>query len=467
MSRPGITRRLRHGIVAALTLSSALTFAALYAIGRHERVQAFEQALSDDLRTIGNITQVYPGDDVYVNVEPESLSQYMQGGTRFFQVWDTQDGELLDRSLSLEALDVSIPRPGGVTTTPRRFGGRLPDGREVSWTVVHVRAHWGLDEAMLKRTRQTIEDHPVDLLVGRLSHELDDALTPLAWACVAGALAMPLVAAVALAGLVPRALRPLHALGEAVSVRSSDDLHPFEAQAVEMEPIVQRLNELLQRIAAARERERRFLADAAHELRTPLTELHTLADVALLDPAGSPGHAATLAEMREVSRRMARVVDTLFRLSRQQRADEATPRRRLSLGAVLQEAVQAQSPALAERGLQCRWDGDAEVWIDADAPMARALIDNLLGNAIDHAPAGSTIELRRHDGAAGPALSIVNACSTTGQAPPRHPHLGRGLALAALYAQVLRARLAAGREGDRFEARVAWPDATEPGATNT
>lgn len=448
---------LRCAIVIALALSSILTFGVLYFIGRTERVNAFEQALCDDLRTISNITEVFPGDDVYVNVEPESLSQYVQGGTRFFQVWDAGEGhELLDRSLSLESLNATLPHPGRLEATPLRFDSTLPDGRRISVLAIQQNAHWGLDEEMLERTRQTIAEHRVDILVSRLSGELDEALAPLAWACLAGSLVLPAVAAAALVWVVPRALRPLQDLGDAVSARGSDDLQPFEAKAAEVVPITQRLNELLQRIGETRKRERRFLADTAHELRTPLAELHTIADVALLESTEGTGHVDALHDMREVTQHMSQLVNALLRLARQGKLEmRETQQERVAVVKVLHQALAARSEALAQRGLQTVWQGDDEIKPETDPTMLRALIDNLIGNAIDHAQAGTIIELRPVADPAGPALHIANLCCD-GHEPAHQLHLGRGLALASLYAQVLQVELTTGRRGQRFEAVLRW-----------
>ena len=52
----------------------------------------------------------------------------------------------------------------------------------------------------------------------------------------------------------------------------------------ELEPIYEKLNDLLARIEAGFERERRFSADLAHEMRTPVAELKMLAEVAMKWP---------------------------------------------------------------------------------------------------------------------------------------------------------------------------------------
>ncbi|MEK7414946.1 MAG: hypothetical protein AAB263_16650 [Planctomycetota bacterium] len=161
MTRHSILTHLSRGIVGALALASALTFGSLYLVGRTERVHAFEQAMRDDLLTISNITQVYPNDDLYVNIEPEALSIYLAGGRRFFQVWEASNLALLDRSVSLETLHHTFPHPGVVSDTPRRYESRLPDGRRVSLITVRTRANWGLDEEMLRRTHQTNRDRDV------------------------------------------------------------------------------------------------------------------------------------------------------------------------------------------------------------------------------------------------------------------------------------------------------------------
>jgi Two-component sensor kinase N-terminal len=159
MKRAGsIAGLLWRAIFVALLVSSVLTFTALFLIGRAERVKAFDAALLDDFRTIANITQIYPDDDLYVNVEPEALTEFLAGGTRFFQVWDATDAELLDQSPSLEALGHRFEQPQGAVAQPRRVEATLPDGRAVSLLYQRTAANWGMDQAMLSRTGLTIRD---------------------------------------------------------------------------------------------------------------------------------------------------------------------------------------------------------------------------------------------------------------------------------------------------------------------
>jgi two-component system sensor histidine kinase QseC len=263
-----------------------------------------------------------------------------------------------------------------------------------------------------------------------------------------------------LARLVPNALAPLAALGDELSSRSSDDLHPLpESPREELAPVVQKLNELMARISEARQRERAFLANASHELRTPLAEMRALIDVAALDAAdaGAAGDERSLADLRDVTRRMSELVDAFLRLARERRANDG-PLETLPLGLTLRHAIEGQQAASHQRELTWRVDGPDLVGVPAHATLLRALLDNLVANAIAHAPAGGTIRATLAD-APQPALSITNTCiDDTGGAGDTAPaHLGHGLVVARLYAQALDATLTTQRSGDTFAATLAFP----------
>jgi signal transduction histidine kinase len=441
---------LWRGISVALLVSSLITFSALFAIGRAERVKAFDQALLDDLRTIANITQVYPDDDLYVNVVPEALTEYAAGGTRFFQVWDGRDGELLDQSASLKALNHLLEKPSVAPATLRRIETRLPDGRAISLLYQQRFANWGLDREMLERTGLTIRDRPVHLLVGRLRSELTASLSPLAAACAAGALLFPLLAAAFLTVLVPRALRPLRELSEAVAQRDPETTEPFPIDtAREVQPIAQRLNDLLRRIGDQRRKERRFLADTAHELRNPLAELHAMADVALLQGGDTTDYAETFADMKQVAHRLASLVEHLFRLARHARTANACEQ--VCLSDVIDAALRELAPQCRERSLSWLRSGDARLHVTTDPVLLRALIQNLLGNVVAHARTGSRAQVHWTGESKG-RIVVRNECAADETAS--ESHLGSGLSIARTYAYALGAKLKAGRSGNLFEVHV-------------
>jgi signal transduction histidine kinase len=347
------------------------------------------------------------------------------------------------------------PADADAAATPRRIEAQLPDGRTVSLIHQQRLANWGMDQAMLTRTGLVIHDRPVHLLVGRARSELTASLVPLAMACAAGALLFPALAAAFLAALVPRALRPLRELGEAVARRDADSAEPVPVgHALEVQPIALRLNDLLLRIGAQRDRERRFLADTAHELRNPLAELHAMADVALLEEANDTSrHAETFADMKQVAQRLADLVDHLFRLARHART--ATVPSAVCVPDMIDAALRELAPQAQARGLVWQCSGDAQLHVTADPVLLRALLQNLLGNVAAHARPESNVQVD-WSGTGSPGIVVRNECSAAASASAQH--LGHGLGIVRTYAYALRATIEAGRSGDTFEVRVGWPE---------
>jgi signal transduction histidine kinase len=457
---PSIGNRLKKGIVIALTASSAITFGVLYGVGRAERISTFERALQDDMRTIASITQVQPNGELYVNADPKLLTDYLAGGHRFFQTWDANAQYLADKSPSLDALAFRFPRPTPATPKPKRFEAQLPDGRQISFIWQRVNAQGAISPDVLQSVGIQISDREVELLVGRLRSELDDSLRPLLLACIAGALLLPLIAAALLAYLLPRALRPLRDLTQAIALREPNDTQPFQAHSThEVQLITERLNGLLERISGVRLRERNFMVDTAHELRTPLAELQVVADVALISPGDAHQQKQTLHQIRDVTHRMARLVDALFRLSRRNRNLEVSSVN-LCLASVLQAAVDAAQQPSQQRHLNWVLTVPPDAKVTADPVLLRALLDNLIGNIVAHASAHTDVKIVWFEGEKKMGLDLRNQFDPQELTPDHLHRMGHGLSIANLYAQALALQLHTQRNAPFFEVTLTFDKPT-------
>ncbi len=125
---------------------------------------------------------------------------------------------------------------------------------------------------------------------------------------------LPLV--LALAGLggfffADRALRPIAGITRTAGGIGADDLTRrigYRGPADEVGQLALTFDRMLDRLAAAFARERRFTADAAHELRTPLTAIKGRIGVTRSRPRTAAEYERTLDELE-------RQVDRLIRLS--------------------------------------------------------------------------------------------------------------------------------------------------------
>ena len=188
---------------------------------------------------------------------------------------------------------------------------------------------------------------------------------------------------------------------------------------------------MLGALAQARERERRFVADASHELRTPLTALRGNAEHIARHGADSEA----LADLAAGAERLSRLIDDLLVLAREDAAAPPT-QTRISLAAVARRV--AEHEPLVE--LEVR--GDPDTSGDEDA-LERA-VSNLVENARLHGPPGGRIriEVESRDGLSelsvqdeGPGLSAADAARAVerfwrGGAAGAPPGSGLGLAIA-------------------------------------
>src|SRR5205085_5000673 len=97
----------------------------------------------------------------------------------------------------------------------------------------------------------------------------------------------------ALAGWIAagRALRPVHRITAAARAASEHNLSTRVALGGprdELRELAETFDEMLGRLEAAFEGQRRFIANASHELRTPLTVMRSTVDVVLAGPDRSP-----------------------------------------------------------------------------------------------------------------------------------------------------------------------------------
>jgi signal transduction histidine kinase len=126
----------------------------------------------------------------------------------------------------------------------------------------------------------------------------------------------------ALAGLlmwraVRKSLQPVVAIENAVRGRQKFDLAPLPVAGlpIEVRPLVESFNHLMEQLDQAVQGERRFIDDAAHELRTPLSALHAQAEVALRASTMQDKDAA-LVKLLVVTERSARLSEQLLDLAR-------------------------------------------------------------------------------------------------------------------------------------------------------
>jgi len=206
-------------------------------------------------------------------------------------------------------------------------------------------------------------------------------------------LLLPLLGA-AVAAVVGSGLRPLRRVAGEVQRRDAHSLAPIATTRLpqEIAPLVGELNRLLMRLSAAFQTQRAFVADAAHELRSPLTALSL--ELQLLDRA--PDETARLearANLGAAVQRAIHLVEQLLTLARNEPREPDGSLPSIALEQPVGDGIADAHPFAAARHVELSLDGDSAT-VRGDREALRALVRNLVDNAVRHSPEGGCVRVR-------------------------------------------------------------------------
>ncbi|MBQ7885967.1 MAG: HAMP domain-containing protein [Clostridia bacterium] len=225
----------------------------------------------------------------------------------------------------------------------------------------------------------------------------------------AGFWMLPLLSAVALLGgylLTRRALLPVRKMTQAAqAIAHGGDLSHrstlagYHAGGDELHALARTLEEMLERLEASFEHERRFTGDAAHELRTPLNAMATQGEYALSrESLGEKDEA--IVRMLEKSEEMRAMVDQLLLIARLD-AGQTPMEDGVDLAALIESVAEEFTPVAQDRDIRIETTAEPVVVRGNRAMLTRAVI-NLVDNAIRYGREGGrvSVALTSEDGQA-------------------------------------------------------------------
>ena len=364
-----ISRRLLTFLFGGLTVAGILAGSATYHKAREEIDELFDYQLAQVAHAFSRHENIAP--------LPSSGINYEEEAELAVQVWE-------NGSLS--------------SATPP--GRALPPQREGLKTVYWGGRHWRI--FVLRTDTRTIQvSQPIK---ARREISVIFALRSI----------VPLLVTFPFLALfiwlcVRNGLEPLTRVAEEISRRSPTTLDPIPENdlPVEVLPLVNRLNLLLGRVAHTIEAQRRFVADAAHELRTPLAAVGL--QLRVLERSGSDTERTeAMTRLKEGIDRATRLVGQLLALARIE--PEAPPQFfTVELYTLTAEIIAERARLAAEKGVDLGMTSCEAVTVTGEEEALRAMIGNLVDNAIRHTPPGGTIDVAVRRGESGAVIEVVDS----------------------------------------------------------
>jgi two-component system sensor histidine kinase TctE len=272
--------------------------------------------------------------------------------------------------------------------------------------------------------------------------------------------------------IVSWVLRPVSMLAQRVLAREPADLTPLEAQDLpaDIQPLVDAVNQQIERTRELMSQQRLFVDDASHQLRTPLTTLRTQVDYALRESDPAQMRQA-LVDLRKQLEYATRGTNQLLALAR---SDTAAVRiETFDLGELVRDVV-VDSLAMARSKQQDIGfeQPPKSILAHGDMGLLREAISNLVENAIHYTGNGGEITVTAAHEARGFIVSVID--NGPGVSAEELPQLGArffrgrrsgaqsgsGLGLAIARSIMQRHRgslmLERGNEGAGFKATLCW-----------
>jgi two-component system, OmpR family, sensor kinase len=247
------------------------------------------------------------------------------------------------------------------------------------------------------------------VVVGELLEDRDEALDALLTQLLV-ALPLALLASSIIGYLVAgAALRPVEAMraeAEAISASEPERRLPLPAARDEIRRLGVTLNEMLDRLGSALERERAFVADASHELRTPLALLKAELELATRQPRTLDELERALRSAADETDRLVRLSEDLLLVARADREKLALQRTHLSAAELLAEVSRRFEVRARDAGRRISVEVRPELALEGDADRLTRALGNMVDNALSHG--AGTIRLRAGERNGAVELHVVD-----------------------------------------------------------
>ncbi|MGI8594259.1 MAG: ATP-binding protein [Solirubrobacteraceae bacterium] len=261
--------------------------------------------------------------------------------------------------------------------------------------VVELERNPGGDEPVrLLATPVRARGRALVVVVGAPIDDRREALRNLGALLLVGGPVALLLASLAGYGVAAGALRPVEAMRRRAREIEAADIGerlPVPATRDEIARLGETLNGMLDRLEAAFQRERSFVADASHELRTPLAILKTELELALRQERSVGELQETLRSAAEETDRLSQLAEDLLVVARSDQGRLPIREGSVDVPGLLGSVAERFAGRARDAGKSIAVDAPPGLALTGDALRLEQALGNLVDNALRYG--GRAIEL--------------------------------------------------------------------------
>jgi two-component system, OmpR family, heavy metal sensor histidine kinase CusS len=467
--------RLLGWTAGGMVLLLAVFAVWVYVATERALTRGFDDALATTARAIAASVKL-DHEKAEVEFDEQEMPEFHRARRPdYYELWQ-DDGSVLKRSASLGERD--LQRAAGTEGGPVFLTEALPDGRPGRAVVLRFRprSEEERDGEESPASKSAPPAEQVILVVARETRALNTLLNNLRWQLALAGGGTVLLVLLAASIVVRQGLKPLGALAGRIAAIREDDLSarvPPDKMPAEIEPVAARLNELLDRLEDAFQRERALTADVAHELRTPLAGMRSTVEVALSRPRGAGEYQQALRDCLEIVQQAQGMTENLLALARLDSRQIPMRPEPVRLAEFVEAVWRPHAPQAEARRIGFHNLLAADLTCTADREILAIILSNLLANAAEYTNEGGRIEVSGRAAQGTVELSFTNTGCTLSAEEIAHVfdrfwradsartaagvHCGLGLSLVQRAVHVMGGSIAAETDQGLFVVRAVVP----------
>lgn len=194
-----------------------------------------------------------------------------------------------------------------------------------------------------------------------------------------------------------RSIKPVRTIIDTSSQITKDNLQtriPLPKNKDELYVLSENINNLLNRIESAIDREKQFTSDASHELRTPLAVIKGTMEVLIRKPRNQQEYEEKILFCISEVDRLNHMVDQLLLLARFENQKQNVKQETIYLNALILDNLTRFSEKTENKKIKIVADFTEDFYVQSDNYLVSIIFSNLISNAIKYSNDNGKIELK-------------------------------------------------------------------------
>ena len=194
-----------------------------------------------------------------------------------------------------------------------------------------------------------------------------------------------------------RSIKPISSIIKTSNIITKDNLTsriPLPQNKDELFVLSQTINNLLDRIETAIEREKQFTSDASHELRTPLTVIKGILEVLIRKPRNPAEYEEKINFCVKEVNRLNHLVDQLLLLARFENQTQTLKLENVYLNALFLDTIARYSSSIQAKKINVLTEFSQDFYLKTDNYLFSIIINNLISNAVKYSNSNDDLTVK-------------------------------------------------------------------------